>query len=124
MKRFLLFFAATAISTLGMAQTKTVTTPAKKVVTPAKTSAAPVKTMVTPAPLFKNQIDSLKKIINESDSIISTLQLKVDSLEVKKITIINNYNEKVSVIRDASAAEHARWFESVIRNLEDYRELK
>jgi hypothetical protein len=73
---------------------------------------------------YKNQIDSLNKIINKSDSIISTLQLKVDSLEVKKITIINNYNEKVSVIRDASAAEHARWFESVIRNLEDYRGLE
>jgi FKBP-type peptidyl-prolyl cis-trans isomerase len=59
MKRFLLFFAATAISTLGLAQTKTATTPAKKVVTPAKTSAAPIKTTVAPAPLFKNQIDSL-----------------------------------------------------------------
>jgi FKBP-type peptidyl-prolyl cis-trans isomerase len=59
MKRLLLFLVLTAISTLGFAQTKTVTAPAKKVVTTVKPSAAPPKTTVSPAPLFKNQIDSI-----------------------------------------------------------------
>lgn len=52
MKRIILFFAATAISSLGLAQTKTT-------VAPAKTIAAPAKTIAAPAPLLKNQIDSV-----------------------------------------------------------------
>jgi FKBP-type peptidyl-prolyl cis-trans isomerase len=59
MKRFLLFFAATAISTLGIAQTKTGTSPAKTSVTPTKTVTTPAKPSVAPAPLLKNQIDSV-----------------------------------------------------------------
>jgi len=59
MKRIILFFAATAISTLGLAQTKTTVTPAKTTAAPAKTTAAPSKTIAAPAPLLKNQIDSV-----------------------------------------------------------------
>lgn len=58
MKRFLLLFAATAISTLAFSQTKPVS-PAKKSPVPAKTSATPAKSNLAPAPLLKNQIDSL-----------------------------------------------------------------
>jgi len=56
MKRIILFFAATAISTLGLAQTKTT---AKTTAAPVKTTVAPAKTTVAPAPLLKNQIDSV-----------------------------------------------------------------
>lgn len=70
---------------------------------------------------YQYTIDSLNKVIEDTQSVINTLQVKIDSLQGRKITIINNYHEEVNVIRDASAAEHARWFESVIRELEDYR---
>ena len=59
MKRIILFFAATAISSLGLAQTKTTVAPAKTTAAPAKTTAAPAKTIAAPAPLLKNQIDSV-----------------------------------------------------------------
>lgn len=59
MKRFLLIFAATAISTLAFAQTKPGSTPAKKSPVPAKSSVSPAKPTVAPAPLLKNKIDSL-----------------------------------------------------------------
>ena len=70
---------------------------------------------------YQQKIDSLNNIINESQLVINTLEIKIDSLQGRKTTIINNYNEKVNVIRDASAAEHARWLESVIRELKDYK---
>lgn len=59
MKRFLLLFAATAISTFALAQTKPGTTPAKKSPVPAKSSVSPAKPTVAPAPLLKNKIDSV-----------------------------------------------------------------
>ncbi len=71
---------------------------------------------------YQAKIDSLQSVVNKSYYELDNLQLKVDSLEQRKTIIINNYHEKVNVIRDASAAEHARWFESVIRELKDYRE--
>lgn len=72
---------------------------------------------------YQYTIDSLNKVIKDTQSVINTLQVEIDSLQRRKTTIINNYHEEVNVIRDASAAEHARWFESVIRELEDYRGL-
>lgn len=70
---------------------------------------------------YLKTIDSLNSVIENSQKTIDSLSYQVDSLENRKTVIINNYNEKISVIRDASAAEHARWLESVIRELKDYK---
>jgi cell division protein FtsL len=73
---------------------------------------------------YINQIDSLNRTIDRSNFIIDLLQIQIDSLESKKVTVINNHNEKINIIRDASAENHAKWLESVIRSLENYREFK
>lgn len=69
-------------------------------------------------------IDSLNSVVEKSQYTIDSLSYKVDSLENRKTVIINNYNEKVNIIRDASAAEHARWLESIVRELKDYKGSK
>ncbi len=70
---------------------------------------------------YLKTIDSLNSVVEKSKYTIDSLSYKVDSLENRKTVIINNYNEKVNVIRDASAAEHARWLESIVRELKDYK---
>lgn len=70
---------------------------------------------------YLKTIDSLNSVVEKSKYTIDSLSYKIDSLENRKTVIINNYNEKVNVIRDASAAEHARWLESIIRELKDYK---
>ena len=68
--------------------------------------------------------DSLNSIVKKSQYTIDSLSYVVDSLENRKTVIINNYNEKINIIRDASAAEQARWLESVVRELKDYKGSK
>lgn len=63
--------------------------------------------------------------ISEKDSINKELKSqqveleeRIDSLEGLKLNVNEEYDHKIRTIYDASAYEHARWLESIIRRLD------
>ena len=73
-------------------------------------------------------INEYNEKINEIDSINNILKIKqivleknIDSLEEVKTQIVIEYGKKVKTIYDASAADHARWLESVITKLDSIK---
>ena len=75
-----------------------------------------------------SMINEYNRKINEKDSINNVLKIKqlsleknIDSLEKVKTQIVIEYGKKVKTIYDASAADHARWLESVITKLDSIK---
>ena len=47
------------------------------------------------------------------------LESKIDSFETRKNNVIIKYDEKIKIIYDASATEHAEWMGAIITKLRD-----
>ncbi len=71
-------------------------------------------------------INRYESIIKEKDSLNSILVIqqkdlesKLDSFETRKNNVIIKYDEKIKIIYDASAADHAEWMGTIIAKLRD-----
>lgn len=71
-------------------------------------------------------INKYELIIREKDSLNTVLSLKqkdleskIDSFETRKNNVIIKYDEKIKIIYDASATEHAEWIGAIITKLRD-----
>lgn len=71
-------------------------------------------------------INKYELIIREKDSLNTVLSLKqkdleskIDSFETRKNNVIIKYDEKIKIIYDASATEHAVWMGAIITKLRD-----
>lgn len=71
-------------------------------------------------------INKYELIIREKDSLNTVLSLKqkdleskIDSFETRKNNVIIKYDEKIKIIYDASATEHAEWMGAIITKLRD-----
>ena len=71
-------------------------------------------------------INKYELIIREKDSLNTVLSLKqkdleskIDSFETRKNNVIIKYDEKIKIIYDASAADHAEWMGTIIAKLRD-----
>ena len=71
-------------------------------------------------------INRYESIIKEKDSLNSILVIqqkdlesKLDSFETRKNNVIIKYDEKIKIIYDASATEHAEWMGAIITKLRD-----
>ena len=71
-------------------------------------------------------INKYELIIREKDSLNIVLSLKqkdleskIDSFETRKNNVIIKYDEKIKIIYDASATEHAEWMGAIITKLRD-----
>ena len=71
-------------------------------------------------------INKYELIIREKDSLNTILSLKqkdleskIDSFETRKNNVIIKYDEKIKIIYDASATEHAEWMGAIITKLRD-----
>ena len=71
-------------------------------------------------------INRYESIIKEKDSLNAILVIqqkdlesKLDSFETRKNNVIIKYDEKIKIIYDASAAEHAEWMGTIIAKLRD-----
>lgn len=71
-------------------------------------------------------INKYELIIREKDSLNTALSLKqkdleskIDSFETRKNNVIIKYDEKIKIIYDASATEHAEWMGAIITKLRD-----
>ena len=71
-------------------------------------------------------INKYELLIKEKDSLNTVLSLKqkdleskIDSFETRKNNVIIKYDEKIKIIYDASATEHAEWMGAIITKLRD-----
>lgn len=71
-------------------------------------------------------IKRYESIIKEKDSLNAILVIqqkdlesKLDSFETRKNNVIIKYDEKIKIIYDASAADHAEWMGTIIAKLRD-----
>ena len=71
-------------------------------------------------------INRYESIIKEKYSLNSILVIqqkdlesKLDSFETRKNNVIIKYDEKIKIIYDASAADHAEWMGTIIAKLRD-----
>ena len=71
-------------------------------------------------------INRYESIIKEKDRLNSILVIqqkdlesKLDSFETRKNNVIIKYDEKIKIIYDASAADHAEWMGTIIAKLRD-----
>ena len=71
-------------------------------------------------------INKYELLIREKDSLNTVLSLKqkdleskIDSFETRKNNVIIKYDEKIKIIYDASATEHAEWMGAIITKLRD-----
>ena len=71
-------------------------------------------------------INKYELIIREKDSLNTVLSFKqkdleskIDSFETRKNNVIIKYDEKIKIIYDASATEHAEWMGAIITKLRD-----
>lgn len=66
---------------------------------------------------YELKIDSLRKENNGLVKEINKLDAEVDSLEARKNIIIINNGKKINTINDASAADHAKWLDTIITKM-------
>ena len=71
-------------------------------------------------------INKYELLIKEKDSLNTVLSLKqkdleskIDSFETRKNNVIIKYDEKIKIIYDASAVNHAEWMGTIIAKLRD-----
>ena len=71
-------------------------------------------------------INRYESIIKEKDSLNAILVIqqkdlesKLDSFEARKNNVIIKYDEKIKIIYDASAVNHAEWMGTIIAKLRD-----
>ena len=71
-------------------------------------------------------INKYELLIKEKDSLNTVLSLKqkdleskLDSFETRKNNVIIKYDEKIKIIYDASAVNHAEWMGTIIAKLRD-----
>ena len=71
-------------------------------------------------------INRYESIIKEKDSLNTILVIqqkdlesKLDSFETRKNNVIIKYDEKIKIIYDASAVNHAEWMSTIIAKLRD-----
>lgn len=68
---------------------------------------------------YENKISSLDSINRNLFTKIQWLDYEVDSLQKVKNKIIWRYGEKVNVIYNASAADNAKWLDSVLTKVDN-----
>jgi hypothetical protein len=69
--------------------------------------------------LYMKQIHDKDSIYTELKLEQKTLEVKLDSLEKVKQQILIKHDQEINIIHDASAANHAKWLDSIINNLEN-----
>lgn len=72
---------------------------------------------------YQLKIDSINLVNTKLVETIQVLDREVDSLKDSKIIIYKEYDKKVDVINDASAADHAKWMESVLIELKNNKQF-
>lgn len=71
--------------------------------------------------LYEKKIDVLNQNGILLTNKIKVLDYQVDSLKRLKSKIYIKYAEKVNVIYDANATEHAMWMDSILVKLKDFK---
>lgn len=71
--------------------------------------------------LYQHKIDSIQQVNIFYEYRLTRVEQEKDSLQKLKKQIEYIYDEKVNIVYDASASDHAKWLDSVIAELENHK---